>query len=323
SRIARHANGAATACPSARSSASPGRRGNPEIENVSSSYPAAGTSCASARSGDPANVTWTPRARSASATASAGSTCPAVPPAAIRHRSCDSSIRRHIQEDADRRQLDDQVRAAVGDERQRDPGERRESQNGHEIDRRLTADERDETGREVLSEGVPARQRDAESGPREERVGEDHAGRADEPELLADDRQDHVRVRFREVVDLLDSLAEPFAEQPARAEPDLRLHDLEAAPLRVVPRVEEAEEAVAAVRLEPDRDGAEREREPARGAQHAPRYPGDEEQRRRGDEERDRRAEVGLDDDHGAEEAEHEAERLRELPQRLRRVLPR
>ncbi len=46
----------------------------PETANVSSSKPASGTSRDSTRSGDPANVTATPRARSASATASAGRT---------------------------------------------------------------------------------------------------------------------------------------------------------------------------------------------------------------------------------------------------------
>ena len=48
----------------------------------SSGYPAAGTSSASARS-PPTKETSAPSARSASATAIAGTTCPAVPPAAI------------------------------------------------------------------------------------------------------------------------------------------------------------------------------------------------------------------------------------------------
>src|SRR6185437_16248562 len=57
-------------------------RESPSTEIVRKGYPAAGTSCASARS-PPMNVTLAPSARSASATASAGITCPAVPPAAI------------------------------------------------------------------------------------------------------------------------------------------------------------------------------------------------------------------------------------------------
>ena len=64
----------------------------------------------------------------------------------------------------------------------------------------------------------------------------------DEPELLADDGEDHVGVRLGQVVDLLHALAEPLAEEVARAEADLRLDDLEPGPLRVLPRIEEAEQ---------------------------------------------------------------------------------
>ncbi len=49
-------------------------RGRPETGNVSSAKPASGTSRDSTRSGVPANVTVTPRSRSASPTASAGRT---------------------------------------------------------------------------------------------------------------------------------------------------------------------------------------------------------------------------------------------------------
>ena len=54
----------------------------PSTRILSSAWPAAGTSSTSARS-PPTNRTSAPSARSASATAIAGTTCPAVPPAAI------------------------------------------------------------------------------------------------------------------------------------------------------------------------------------------------------------------------------------------------
>src|SRR3954471_5306975 len=134
--------GARPASKAALTSATEGRRGNPVMRNVSSSYPALGTSSASTRSGDPANVTWTPRLRSSSATASAGSTCPAVPPAAIRPLRClSSATRRDVKEDADGEELHHEARAAVGDERQRDSGQRSEPQHRREIDRRLAAHE--------------------------------------------------------------------------------------------------------------------------------------------------------------------------------------
>ena len=68
------ANGAADARQAARSCAALGVRGRPETGKVSSSKPASGTSRDSTRSGVPANVTVSPRARSASPTASAGLT---------------------------------------------------------------------------------------------------------------------------------------------------------------------------------------------------------------------------------------------------------
>src|SRR3954462_11507721 len=70
------------ALPTARSALSGLRRDSPWTARESSGYPAAGTSSASARS-PPTKETSAPSARSASATAIAGITCPAVPPAAI------------------------------------------------------------------------------------------------------------------------------------------------------------------------------------------------------------------------------------------------
>ena len=81
---------------------------------------------------------------------------------------------------------------------------------------------------------------------------------ADEPELLADDREDHVGVRLGEVRDLPDALAQTGAREAARADADRGLHDLEARALGVRPRMQEAEEAGATIWLEPDRERSDR-----------------------------------------------------------------
>src|SRR5215208_939053 len=168
-----HARGARPASTSARRSASEGRRGRPEIRNVSSSYPASGTSCASTRSGDPANVTSTPRLSRASATASDGITCPAVPPAAIRHRT--SRLRciaaGDVKEDSNRQERHDEARASVRDERQRDSGQGGETENGGEVDDGLPADEADEARSKTLSERIRAGM-----GDLQRRVGEGGEG---------------------------------------------------------------------------------------------------------------------------------------------------
>src|SRR5919198_88773 len=174
-RIRSQAAGAASARNVARACAIPGCRGTPLTRKVSSSYPASGTSRASARSGEPANVTRAPRARSASATASAGSTWPAVPPAAIRHAgaSC-SRIARDVKEDPDRGEPDDEARPAVRDEGQRDPGQRREA---HDRLQRLVAgalrvlpriDEAEEAGAPVRLE--PDREQADSAGDRSARA---------------------------------------------------------------------------------------------------------------------------------------------------------
>ena len=140
-----------------------------------------------------------------------------------------------VKEDPDGREQDDEARAAVGDERQRDPGQRRDAEHRGEVDRRLAADERGDPRGEQLPERVAAAQRDGEAGERERGEGGDHGGRADQPELLADHREDHVRLLLGQVVDLLHALAEPLAGEPAGADPDHRLHGLEAGVLRVAP----------------------------------------------------------------------------------------
>src|SRR5581483_4648036 len=120
----------------------------------------------------PRSETSAPLARSASATASAGTTCPAVPPAAIttlgtarclpsfggaraasssaavddpQSRSAATGPGRgrgraalgDVQQQARGGEHHEEARVAVRDERQRDAGERREPHDGEEVDDRL------------------------------------------------------------------------------------------------------------------------------------------------------------------------------------------
>src|SRR6476661_9686791 len=127
------------------------------------------------RSGDPAKVTATPRPCSASATASDGATCPAVPPAAIRHRTfrfCCSMPAGDVKEDPHSQEPDNEARAAVRDEWQRNPGQRSQAEDGCEIDHGLPADEPDDSGRETLAERIRACEGDPQA-----RVGEGSIGR--------------------------------------------------------------------------------------------------------------------------------------------------
>ena len=73
-----------------------------------------------------------------------------------------------VKEDPDRQEGDDEARAAVGDERERDSGQRREPEDGREVDRRLPADERRDARGEPLAERILAADREPQPG-----VGED------------------------------------------------------------------------------------------------------------------------------------------------------
>jgi hypothetical protein len=119
-----------------------------------------------------------------------------------------------VKEDPDAEEGDHEARAAVRDERERDPRQRSEPEDGCEVDRRLSAHERGDARREPLPERVLAADGKAKAGISEGAVAGDEDRGAYEPELLADDGEDHVGVRFRQVVDLLDPLAEPAAEDP-------------------------------------------------------------------------------------------------------------
>src|SRR4051794_36456441 len=129
---------------------------------------------ASARSRVPRKLTSAPSARSASATAIAGTTCPAVPPAAIttratccafppavwaaldhaqsrrapgrgaaplRARPARRSLGRrapgHAQDQAGGGKGEHQAGPSIGDEWQRNARERREAEDGEEVERRL------------------------------------------------------------------------------------------------------------------------------------------------------------------------------------------
>src|SRR5688572_19992242 len=121
-----------------------------------SSKPASGTSSASARS-PPTKTTWLPSDRSSSATASAGTTCPAVPPAAITtlrsiaarswHGPDDAvASRGDVEQQAHRGEQGQQRRRARRDERQRHAGQGREAEHGEDVERRLAEDERGQAG---------------------------------------------------------------------------------------------------------------------------------------------------------------------------------
>jgi hypothetical protein len=75
-----------------------------------------------------------------------------------------------VKEDPDREERDDEARAPVGDEWERNPGQGGEPEHRGEVDRGLTRDERRDPCGEPFSEGIPARESEPEPGVRERAV---------------------------------------------------------------------------------------------------------------------------------------------------------
>src|SRR5205807_6960894 len=166
--------------------------------------------------------------RSACASARAGMRWPPVPPPASRTfiaariglASC-RPVRPapplpHADQHAGRDERDEQVRASVRDEWQRDPGRRQQRQAHADVERRGDADQRGEPDREQLPEGITCGARDPKPEPHERAEQREDDEYADEPPLLADRRKDEIRVRVGELAELLLPLPQAHTEQPPR-----------------------------------------------------------------------------------------------------------
>src|SRR4051812_42120816 len=96
-----------------------------------------------------------------------------------------------VKEDSDRQEADHEARAAVGDEWERNPGQRGEPDDGGEVDRSLPRDEGRDAGGEPFAERILAGDREAKPRVGERAVGDDDERESDQAELLADHREDH------------------------------------------------------------------------------------------------------------------------------------
>src|SRR2546427_9938097 len=100
----------------------------------------------------------------------------------------------------------------------------------------------------------------AKAPPHEDGEERDDRQGADEPELLTDDGEDEVRVRLRQVEELLLRLADAAAQEAAATQRQPRLDDLKSAAARIAPRVEERRDAAQPIGREPDGQWEERQR---------------------------------------------------------------
>ena len=141
-----------------------------------------------------------------------------------------SSLAADVHENSGEQHREHEVRPAVRDERQRQPGRRQQTDHDADVqERREHRGEREPDGDE-LQERRARLSRDAESEQRVQREGDRDAAIPTKPHSSPTLLADEVAVRKRDEVRLLHSLAESAAEPAARADGDQRLRAADSSP---------------------------------------------------------------------------------------------
>src|SRR5438105_8184444 len=180
---------------------------------------------------------------SACATAIAGNKCPPVPPPEINTRMSNPShllaLRRDVQQYADGAQRDGQRRATITYEGQGNAGRGQRHRDSRDVDQRLDRDPGGDAAGEERAERIRGLERDPVTAIGKKAEEGEHRGGADQPGLLADDREDEIGVGKGQPLIFLNTLAQSDAHDASRSERDHRLDCLEAGVERVGPWVEE------------------------------------------------------------------------------------
>src|SRR5919201_5440918 len=214
-------------------------RSKPAMRTAANANPASGTSRSS---GPPFLPTRRisaagSSARSARATASAGIRCPPVPPPEINSRIrppsiAEQGLRRALRGDVeqypDRRQAGRHRATTVRDQWERHARDGKSVGDRGHVDEGLKRDPGCDRRGEHQTEAIRRAERGPIAAQREEEERGEHCRRAGEPGLLADDREDEVRMRLGQPQELLHRVAEANAEKAAGAERVERLGRLKA-----------------------------------------------------------------------------------------------
>src|SRR5712691_4973911 len=192
---------------------------NPATRSVSSGRPACGTSFISIPRSVPTSTTSLslPLDSHSCAIASAGKTCPPVPPPAI--NSFISLVRllcfrcplRDIQEHTRRQQHDQQTRAAIANKRKRDPLCRNHSEHNGKINKRLAHNHRSDSQGKQPPESIGRAERSAHPPPAIDDEEPDHDHRPDKAQFLADHCINKVGMGLRQIEELLFALHQAYA----------------------------------------------------------------------------------------------------------------
>ena len=155
-----------------------------------------------------------------------------------------------------------------------------------------------------------------EPGDEDDREQDHDTQREPQAEFLGDDGEDEVRVRLREIAELLPALSQPDAIGAAGGERGERLVKLVGAALAVALDVEEGGEPAQAVRVVNHHDRKDHDDPADAGQDVAPLGPGEEEERQSDGDDEGGRAEVGFEHDE-AGVGEHDGDGKNEAPAQL------
>src|SRR6266436_2689090 len=183
----------------------------PATRSVSSGSPACGTSFISIPRCVPTSTTSlsVPLERHSWAIASAGKTCPPLQPPAISNftwrvrSSCLCRLLRDIQQHSGCQQHGEQTRSAVADEWERNSFRRNHAEHHREIDQHLAQHHGRDAQRQQASEPVRRSERRAHAAPAINDKESDHNHRADKAKLFRNYGINKIRVRLRQVEELL------------------------------------------------------------------------------------------------------------------------
>ena len=140
-------------------------------------------------------------------------------------------------------------RAAVAEERQRNPGDRHEVERHADVLEDVREPAREQPERHQAAERIVRALRDADHAQEQKQEQRERDQYADEAELLADDREDEVRVLLGKKREPLLRAVQIAAPEPtARPDRDDRLDHVVAAAARIDRRIEEHLEAILPVR---------------------------------------------------------------------------
>src|SRR5437660_8734060 len=228
----------------------------PATRSVSSGSPACGTSFLSFPRSVPTSTTSlsVPLASHSRAIASAGKTCPPVPPPAISnftglvHPSRFCRLLRNIQQNAGGQEHDQQTRSAIADEGQRNSFRRHHSEHDSKINQRLAQHHRGDSQRQQAPESVRRTEGGAHPPPAVDHKEGDDRNRPEKTQLLADHRINKIRVRLRQIKELLFALHQAHARESAGANCDERLQQLKSSALRIGVRMQKSHQSCLPVR---------------------------------------------------------------------------